>query len=84
MKKFLRNAVIAATFLGAAFGAVSSADAFIYGLYDQNDSKYPMQMESISVIHISRLARILMKTLLKLLQKMVPFIRLRLDLLSGI
>lgn len=34
MKKFLRNAVIAATLLGAAFGAVSSADAFIYGLYN--------------------------------------------------
>lgn len=34
MKKFLRNAVIAATLWGAAFGAVSSADAFIYGLYN--------------------------------------------------
>lgn len=34
MKKFLRNAVIVATLLGAAFGAVSSADAFIYGLYN--------------------------------------------------
>lgn len=28
MKKFLRNAVIAATLWSAAFGAVSSADAF--------------------------------------------------------
>lgn len=34
MKKFLRNTVMAATILGIAFGAASSADAYIYGLYD--------------------------------------------------
>ena len=45
MKKFLRNTVMAAAILGIAFGAASSADAYIQGLYEQNDSKYPLQME---------------------------------------